>query len=137
MYIDHIGIVVKAIEKAISQWENTFGYSRYTNVIENTRQKVKVTFMKKDNSMLVKLIEPVDESSPVYQFAQRGGGFHHLCFRTTNMAAKIDELKKNGARLIVPPQPGEAFDNEEIAFLLTNQNIYFELMETDKKSEVL
>ena len=50
MIIDHIGIVVKDIEKGIEHWGNIFGYSQMTKIVTNTRQKVKVVFLKKENS---------------------------------------------------------------------------------------
>ena len=44
MNIDHIGIVVKSIEKSILYWEDVFGYKQKTEIVINTRQHVKVVF---------------------------------------------------------------------------------------------
>lgn len=38
--IDHIGIVVKSLNKAINDWNMFFGYTQYTQKVENTSQKV-------------------------------------------------------------------------------------------------
>ena len=81
MIIDHLGIVVKSIEEGISYWEKVFGYKQMTEIVINTRQKVKVVFLTKENSLLIKLIEPTDETSPVYRIARKGGGLHHLAFQ--------------------------------------------------------
>lgn len=40
-------------------------------------------------------------------------------------------------RLITPPQPGEAFAGEEIAFLHTKQGMDIELIATDKRAKIL
>ena len=85
MVIDHIGMVVRSIEKAIEHWEEIFEYQQMTEVVVNTRQNVKVVFLCKENSLTVKLIEPVDETSAVYKFAMKGGGLHHLCFKCNDM----------------------------------------------------
>lgn len=74
MIIDHLGIVVKSLSKGILHWEKVFGYSQYTSIVENTRQKVKVVFLRKENSLPVKLVEPVGEDSSVYRFSRQGGG---------------------------------------------------------------
>ena len=74
MIIDHIGIAVRSIVSSIAHWEHVFGYKQSTKVTTNSRQKVNVVFLEKEGSIDIKLIEPTDESSPVFQFAKRGGG---------------------------------------------------------------
>ncbi|MCC6253419.1 MAG: VOC family protein [Ignavibacteriaceae bacterium] len=134
MIVDHLGIVVKSIETGIKYWEEVFGYKQMTEVVINTRQKVKVVFLKKDNSLLVKLIEPIDETSSVYRVARKGGGLHHLGFRCKDINEEITRLKSLGLRVITNPQPGEAFENNQIAFLLGKQALNIELIDTDKKA---
>ncbi len=137
MVIDHIGIVVKSIEKSIQHWKNNFGYKQLTEIVVNTRQNVKVVFLVKMNSLQVKLIAPKDETSSIYKFAKRGGGLHHLCFKCNNINDEISRLKKNRLRVVTPPQPGEAFDNENIAFLFAKQGLNIELIDTDKRAKLL
>jgi methylmalonyl-CoA/ethylmalonyl-CoA epimerase len=137
MVIDHIGIVVPSLEEGIEQWEQLFGYSRHSEIVINTRQKVRIVFLSKTNSLTIKLIEPSEPDSPVTLFAQKGGGLHHLCFRCDNLEVQIPLLKEKGARLIVPPQPGEAFGNRDIAFFWTRHNLNVELIDTTAKQERL
>jgi methylmalonyl-CoA/ethylmalonyl-CoA epimerase len=134
MIIDHLGIVVKSIEEGISYWEKVFGYKQMTEIVINTRQKVKVVFLTKENSLLIKLIEPADETSPVFRIAKKGGGLHHLAFRCKEISEEITRLKSLGLRVITNPQPGEAFENNQIAFLLGDQALNIELIDTDKKA---
>ena len=133
MIIDHIGIVVPNLEQAVDQWEMLFGYHRNSDIVQNTRQKVRVVFLSRQNSMTVKLIEPSTGDSPVYQSARKGGGLHHLCFRCAALQPEIVRLQERGARLIVPPQPGEAFKNHPIAFLLAANSLNIELIDTPEK----
>lgn len=133
MQIDHIGLVVRSLEDGIQHWSKMFGYKQATEIVTNTRQKVRVVFLSKDNSITVKLIQPSGEDSPINMVARRGGGLHHLCFRCGDLKTQIPLMEKNGARCIVQPEPGEAFDNNDIAFLLTGHNLNIELIDTDKK----
>ncbi len=133
MVIDHIGIVVRSLEQGIKQWEELFGYSRNSDIVNNSRQKVRVVFLHKEGSLTVKLLEPSDADSPVSAFARKGGGLHHICFRCEGLDNQIPYLKEKGVRLLVPPQPGEAFCNHEIAFLFAENNINLELIDTTEK----
>ena len=137
MVIDHIGVVVRSIEQGIEHWESVFHYRKMTEVVINSRQKVKVVFLCKSNSLTVKLIEPVDEASGVYRFAMKGGGLHHLCFRCNDVNIEIQRLKEMGLRIITPPEPGEAFENQNIAFVYANFGLNIELIDTELKAKGL
>ena len=133
MVIDHIGIVVPSLEQGIHQWEELFGYRRNSEIVLNSRQRVRVVFLSKQESLTIKLIEPSEPESPVAVFARRGGGLHHLCFRCDDIKVQIPLLKEKGARFIVAPQPGEAFGNRDIAFFLAPNNLNVELIDTTEK----
>lgn len=137
MIIDHIGIVVNSVDDGIKHWEKIFGYKQMTNPVINTRQKVKVVFLKCENSITIKLIEPTDESSPIYNFAKKGGGLHHLCFKTHEIKSELNRLTKYGLRVLAQPQPGEAFENENIAFIFAKQGLNIELIDTDKRAKLI
>jgi methylmalonyl-CoA/ethylmalonyl-CoA epimerase len=134
MTVDHIGIVVRSLDEGIQQWSDMFGYKKNSDIVVNTRQKVRVVFLAKKNSLTVKLIEPSDETSPIFMFARRGGGLHHLCFRCDDLKVQIPILEAQEAKFLVPPQPGEAFNNREIAFFLAKNNLNVELIDTEEKA---
>ena len=85
--------------------------------------------------MPIKLIEPCDETSSVYRFSRKGGGLHHICFKCDDVNKKTSELKDSGLRLIAEPQPGEAFENEKIAFFYSKDGVNIELIDTDKRAK--
>jgi methylmalonyl-CoA/ethylmalonyl-CoA epimerase len=134
MKIDHICFAVKNIQEGIAYWERVFGYKQMTNVIINSIQQVKVSFLCKEDSIMVKLIEPLETNQSLVNFVNRGGGFHHLCFKCEDINEKMAELKKEGLLSLVPPQPGEAFNNHNIAFLLAKYGLNVELIDTDEKA---
>ena len=137
MTIDHICFAVKNIQEGIAYWDHVFGYKQMTKIVENSLQKVKVTFLNKEGSITVKLIEPVEGNQSLLNFVNRGGGFHHLCFKCINLDEKVEELTDKGLLKLVPPQPGEAFNNRNIAFLLARYGLNIEVIDTDEKAGIL
>jgi methylmalonyl-CoA/ethylmalonyl-CoA epimerase len=137
MKIDHICFAVKNLSEGIAYWERVFEYKQMTNIVINTRQKVKVTFLSKDDSIMIKLIEPVEGNTSLINFVNRGGGFHHLCFKCDDVGTTLADLSEKGLLTLVKPQKGEAFMNHEIAFLLAKYGLNIELIDTDEKAEIL
>ena len=134
MNIDHICFAVKNLQEGIAYWDRVFGYKQMTEIVINSRQKVKVTFLKKENSITIKLIEPVEGNQSLTNFVNKGGGFHHLCFKCDDVNENLKDLKEKGLLTLVPPQKGEAFNNHDIAFLLAKYGINIELIDTDEKA---
>lgn len=137
MIIDHLGIVVKSIEDGIVYWREVFKYNQMTDIVINSTENVRVVFLNKKNSVIIKLIEPMNNKSAVYAFAKKGGGLHHLCFRCDDIEKQIDTLKDKGLRVVVKPTPGEAFLNNNIAFLLGQNRLTIELIDTSEKAAVI
>ena len=137
MVVDHIAVVVRSLEQAIALWGKAFGYVPMTAPVANSRQRVRVVFLAKDGSITIKLVEPTDTLSPVHALAARGGGLHHLCFRCANLNEELARLEQSGMRILADPQPGEAFENEPIAFVYAGQGLNVELIETDRKAALL
>jgi methylmalonyl-CoA/ethylmalonyl-CoA epimerase len=137
MIIDHICFAVRDTVEAVDYWDRIFGYEQMTETVINASQKVKVTFLKKENSIAVKLIEPLEDNRSLRNFVTREGGFHHICFRCENINSKIEELTDKGLRLLTPPEPGEAFNSNQIAFMLARYGMNIELIDTEEKSKMI
>lgn len=137
MVIDHICFAVKNIEEGIAYWVRVFGYRQMTGIVVNSLQKVKVVFLRKKKSITVKLIEPLKDNQSLVNFVSRGGGFHHICFKCNNIDDGLKDLKNKGLITLVPPQPGEAFNNHNIAFLLARYGLNIELIDTDERAGII
>ena len=133
MNIDHLAIAVKDAEQAADRLCALLGYTRSTEKITNTRQDVNVLFLQKSDSLPLKIIEPASEASPLWAFVRRGGGLHHVCFKADSVVPACDELVSLGARLLTPPQPGEAFDDELIAFVHLGLGLNIEVIDTERR----
>jgi methylmalonyl-CoA/ethylmalonyl-CoA epimerase len=132
--LDHVCLAVRKLAPARTMLEKMLGYRARTEPVENTRQQVIVQFMSKPGSIDIKLIEPSSLESPLAEFLKRsGGGLHHLAFRTGSVEEGSADLAAKGARIIAPPQPGEAFDEAAIAFAFLGQGLNVELIDTDQR----
>ncbi|HBE40760.1 MAG TPA: hypothetical protein DDW27_06070 [Bacteroidales bacterium] len=137
MIIDHICYAVKNLKEGIEYWVRVFGYNQITAVVENSLQKVRVVFLKKQGSLMIKLIEPAEGNKALVSFVNRGGGFHHVCFRCENITATMADLTAKGLLTLVPPQPGEAFNSHDIAFMMGKYGMNIELIDTDEKAALI
>ncbi len=133
MQIDHIAVAVRSIDAAAERLSALLGYVRKTTKVTNSRQKVNVVFLSKEASLDIKLIEPSDAESPLWDFVRKGGGLHHLCFKVPDVATACAELAGKGARVIAQPAPGEAFDDHLIAFLYLGLGLNVEVIDTDAR----
>ena len=131
MNLDLVPIAVRNIDGARERMRSLLGYEPRTEKVTNTRQEVIVQFLRKANSIDIKLIEPSGPTSPLVEFLKKGGGLHHICFKTDDGEQAIQELANGGARLIAELQPGEAFDDHPIAFMYLGFGLNVEIIDTD------
>lgn len=132
--LDHVCLAVKRIATARATLERTLGYVPRTEPVLNTRQRVLVQFMRKPGSIDIKLIEPSDPESPLFEFLRRtGGGLHHLAFRVDSVPESTREIEALGARVVAMPEPGEAFDDGLISFAFLGAGLYVEFIDSDRR----
>jgi len=53
------------------------------------------------------------------------------------MKEQMDELKEAVLITLFPPQPSDAFENENTAFMLTRFGIILELIDTEEKANLI
>ncbi len=133
MNLDHICVAVRSIDRARERMCSLLGYVPRTEKVVNSRQEVVVQFLQKTGSIDIKLIEPSGPDSPLVESLKKGGGLHHICFRTDDGQLAVQELQEGGARLIAGPQPGEAFDDNPIAFMYLGFGLNVEIIDTDSR----
>jgi methylmalonyl-CoA/ethylmalonyl-CoA epimerase len=134
--IDHIAIAVRSVDQAADRLCSLFGFQRTTLKVANTRQKVNVMFLGKAGSLPIKLIEPASDDSPLSAFVNKGGGLHHLAFKSdAPVEIACADLAARGARVIAAPAPGEAFDDQLIAFLYLGLGLNIEVIDTDRRRD--
>ena len=115
MILDHIGIAVRSIEKRLDIWQNALGLV-LIGIEEVPEQKVKVAKLDVRGTQ-VELLEPIDDSSPIFKFIEKKGeGIHHLCFQVPDIEKALIEIKDSGIRLI-DEVPRIGAGGDKIAFI--------------------
>lgn len=97
--IDHIGIAVESLEKAMAFYRDTLKLPLAE--IEEVEDQMVRTAIFFTGEGRVELLEPTSPESPIAKFiAKRGEGIHHMAIRVTDIQAKLAELEAAGAQLI-------------------------------------
>ena len=114
-HIEHIGIAVESLEKAIPFYEKTLGLKCYA-IEEVADQKVKTAFFKVGETKL-ELLESTDPEGPIGKFvAKTGGGMHHMAFAVEDVATALKDAEESGCRLI-DKTPRNGAEGLKIGFL--------------------
>lgn len=113
--IDHIAIAVHDIDEVARFYTGILKLD-LSGVEVVTEQKAKVGFLKIGESN-IELVQPASDDSPLVKFLEtRGPGIHHICLEVEDIEKEVEELKKQGARMIdETPRPGA--HNTRVAFI--------------------
>ncbi len=114
-HVEHIGIAVKDLRKAINYYEKILGIHCYA-IEEVKDQKVKTAFFKV-GQIKIELLESTDPEGPIGKFIEKKGeGIHHLAFAVKNIEQALEEVEKKGVRLI-DHKPRKGAERLDIGFL--------------------
>jgi methylmalonyl-CoA epimerase len=113
--LDHIGVVVKDLQKATQVLENLSLAVGEKETIEHL--KVAVAFFQV-NGNRIELISPLTEHHELTQhMKEHGEGLHHIAFKVRDMNESMENLKKRGIRIAQGRPRGKGHGGKEIAFL--------------------
>ena len=113
--INHIAIAVSKIDEMVPFFRDVLKLP-YEGTEEVAEQKVKVAFFKV-GSTRIELLEPTTADSPISKFLEaRGNGLHHIALETEDINASIDDMNKQGVRMIDSKPRGGAH-HTQIAFV--------------------
>ncbi|MBL7844189.1 MAG: methylmalonyl-CoA epimerase [Cyclobacteriaceae bacterium] len=114
-HIEHIGIAVADLEKAIEFYENVLGLKCY-RIEEVEDQKVKTAFFQVGQTK-IELLESTAPDGPIAKYIEKKGeGMHHLAFSVRNIEKQLEEVSSKGVQLI-DSKPRKGAEGLDIAFL--------------------
>lgn len=119
MKIDHIGYAVKKMDQALESFRK-LGFS-FGQIIDDTDRNIRIVFGEKE-SYRIELVCPLnkDKESPVDTYLSNVGATpYHICYQSENLDTKIEELQKNGFKVIIPPAEAVAFGRKKVVFMMT------------------
>ncbi|MDI6726220.1 MAG: methylmalonyl-CoA epimerase [Smithellaceae bacterium] len=113
--IDHIGLAVESIAKALGFYGDTLGLKLEGEEVV-AGQRVKTAFLPTGDTE-IELLESLDPEGPIAKFIEKKGeGIHHIAWEVADLDAALRELKGKGIRLIdAEPRPGAG--GKRIAFI--------------------
>ena len=97
--IDHVGIAVSDLDRAIALYEGTFGMPLvHRETVEE--QGVEAVLLDVGDGH-IELLSPLGPETVVGKFVEkRGEGLHHVAYRVDDIDAALANLKKVGIELI-------------------------------------
>jgi methylmalonyl-CoA epimerase len=97
--VHHTAIVVKSLEDALPMYRDLLGLPLET-ITEVESDHVRIAFLGVGESK-VELVQPTDDTTGVARFlANKGEGFHHVCFEVANLTEELTRLGIDGVELI-------------------------------------
>lgn len=103
--IDHLGIAVPSIKEALRFYEQALGMQVAAREAV-PQERVNVAMLPAGESR-IELLEATDSESAIAKFlSKRGPGLHHVALRVDDLAASVERLKADGARLLKEPSIG-------------------------------
>lgn len=97
--LDHIAIAVPDLEKAIARFMEDFGLD-YKGREDVEAAKTSTAFFPVPATQ-IELVHPLNGEGPIAGYLEkRGGGLHHLCFRSDDIEADVARLKEKGYQFL-------------------------------------
>ena len=97
--VHHVAIVVRSIEAALAVYRDMLGLPLET-IMDIESDHVRIAFLGVGESK-VELVQPTDDTTGVARFlANKGEGFHHVCFEVANLTEELTRLGIDGVELI-------------------------------------
>lgn len=126
--LHHVGYATPSIAASRVLYED-MGFTAATPVYHDPVQQVRVVFMSTGADVLVELVEPASEKSPVSNFLKkRGPGLHHLCYEVDDIERECASMREKGGIITCEPVPAVAFEGRRIAFVFRREGL-IELLE--------
>lgn len=104
--LDHIAIAVPDLEAAIRRFMDDFGLPM-AGTEDVVAAKTTTAFFNLPETH-IELIHPLNGEGPVAKYLEkRGGGLHHICFRSDDLEDDVARLKAKGYEFLSDgPTPG-------------------------------
>ncbi len=113
--IDHVGIAVEDLDRAIELYEGAFGMP----LVHRERvdsQGVEAVLLDVGDGH-VELLSPLGPDTPVGKFlARKGAGLHHVAYAVDDIEATLSALRERGVELI-DDEPRTGIRDSRVAFL--------------------
>jgi methylmalonyl-CoA epimerase len=97
--VHHVAVIVQSVEAALPLYRDLLRLPLET-IMDIPHDRVRIAFLGIGESK-IELVEPTDDTTGVARFlANKGEGFHHVCFEVDDLAQELTRLGIDGVELI-------------------------------------
>lgn len=97
--LDHIAIAVPDLEKSIKRFMEDFDLP-FNGQEDVAAAKTSTAFFPLPKTS-IELVHPLNGEGPIQGYLdKKGGGLHHLCFRSDDIEADVERLKEKGYQFL-------------------------------------
>lgn len=113
--LDHIAIAVPDLQASIKRFMEDFGLSfEGTEDVESA--KTSTAFFPLPPTS-IELVHPLNGEGAIAKYLEKkGGGIHHLCFRSDDIDADVARLKEKGYQFL-SEAPSDGAHNSKVIFI--------------------
>lgn len=113
MKVNHIGIVVKDLNKSIDIYKK-LGYIEKSSPIIDNDQNIIINFLEnQDDHQVIELITALNDKAVVGNYE----GYHHICYEVLNECSFIENFKQEKiGKIFTPLSKAIAFDGKKFIF---------------------
>jgi methylmalonyl-CoA/ethylmalonyl-CoA epimerase len=113
--LDHIAIAVPDLDKAIKRFLDDFGL-QYEGTEQVESAKTTTAFFPLPATS-IELVHPLNGEGPIQKYLEKkGGGIHHLCFRSDDIEADVARLRAKGYQFLAE-EPTIGAHNCKVIFI--------------------
>lgn len=113
--LDHIAIAVPDLEVSIKRFLEDFGLN-FEGREDVVAAKTSTAFFPLPPTS-IELVHPLNGEGPIAGYLEKkGGGIHHLCFRSDNIEEDIERLKGKGYQFL-SDGPSLGAHNSKVIFI--------------------
>lgn len=113
--LDHIAIAVPDLEVAIKRFMEDFGLS-FEGTEDVAAVKTSTAFFPLESTS-IELVHPLNGEGAIAGYLEKkGGGLHHLCFKSDDIEADIERLKAKGYQFL-SEEPSIGAHNCRVIFI--------------------
>jgi methylmalonyl-CoA/ethylmalonyl-CoA epimerase len=127
---DHLGLVVKTLQRGRKSIARALGVERWTPELTDPVNGVVVQFGRDRAGVTYELLQPIDETSPVYPALRRGKAIlNHVAYLVEDLPAAARTMREGGAGPTGEPRPAIAYGGARIQFFVMPSSFVVELIE--------
>ena len=133
--IHHVGIACVNLQEAIQHHCALFNLKPVSQIEKDPIQKVfGVLLANSDQDVLIELISPTCENSPVSDFLRRGIHLYHVCYLVDDIELALINARNERSIIVSRPAPAKLFNERRIAFVYTRDGYMVEFLEERSKT---